>query len=150
MASCKLVWCPKTGEEAGEFFTSQIGPLLQKHWDTETTRTGIPHGLDVPSFLAAWEQKGILIVMAYDGTTPVGFLIAYKFRPLFFMKTVLNVERWFAEDVTVEDDMFSYLMTVVPVMGVDQVHVVEHEGQAVPVFLETDQKDTYTMTRLVV
>lgn len=148
MSSCKLVWCPKTGEEAGEFFTTQLGPMLEKHWVEETERTGIPHGLDVPSFLAAWEQKGILVIMAYESEVPVGFLIAYKFRPLFFLQTVLNVERWRAETPAVEKDMFDYLMTVVPVMGVDQVHAVEHEGQKVPDSIKTDTADSYSMTRL--
>jgi hypothetical protein len=149
MASCKLVWCPKTGEGAGEFFTSHIGPLLQKHWDAETERTGISHGLDVPSFLAAWEQKGILVIMAYEGETPVGFLIAYKFRPLFFLQTVLNVERWYAESPDIERQLFDYLLTVLPVMGIDQVHAVEHVGQTVPAHVKTDSADSYNMTRLV-
>lgn len=146
--SCKLVWCPKTGEAAGEFFATQLGPLLERHWDKETTRTGIPHGLDVPSFLAAWEQKGILVIMAYNAETPVGFLIAYKFRPLFFLRTILNVERWYADTPEVEKDMFDYLVTVVPVMGVDQVHVVEHTGQGIPTGVEIIHGESYRMTRL--
>lgn len=146
--SCKLVWCPKTGEEAGEFFNTQLGPLLERHWDEETKRTGVPHGLDVPSFLAAWEQKGVLVIMAYKDETPVGFMIAYKFRPLFFMRTVLNVERWHATTTEAEKEMFDYLATVVPVMGVDQVHVVEHEGQKLPVGMKVITKDNYCMTRL--
>ena len=148
MASCKLVWCPKTGEAAGEFFSTQLGPLLEKHWDIETARTGIPHGLDVPSFLAAWEQKGILLIMAYEADTPVGFLIAYKFRPLFFLNTVLNVERWYAGAPDVEAAMFEYLATVIPVMGVDQVHAVEHDGQRVPDCIKVVTADSYSMTRL--
>lgn len=150
MASCRLVWCPKDGEAAGAFFANEFGPLLQKYWERETERTGTPHGLDVPSFMAAWEQKGIILIMAYEGDTPVGFLLAYQYRPLFIMQTVLNVERWYAATEGVDAALFDFLLTVLPVMNIDHVHVVEHEGQAIPAHVSTDSTDSYQMTRLVV
>lgn len=150
MAACKLVWCPKTPEETERFFTKDFGPLLQKHWDIETGRTGEPHGLDVPSFMAAWEQKGIVLIMAYEGEQAVGFMVAYQYRPLFFLRTVMNIERWYAETPEVERVMFEYLWTVLPVMNIDHVHAVEHEGQHVPDSIARNNADTYSMTRLKV
>ena len=65
MAACKLMWCPKDPNELARFLTDDFGPLLAKHWDKETARTGVQHSLDVPAFMAAWEQRGIALVMAY-------------------------------------------------------------------------------------
>lgn len=150
MAACKLMWCPKDPNELARFLTDDFGPLLAKHWDKETARTGVQHSLDVPAFMAAWEQRGIALVMAYDGDKAAGFMPLYIFRPLFMLGTVVTVERWYAESPAVEKSMFDYLVSVVPVLGVDQVHVAQHDGQHIPDHIELDMSDDYRMSRLKV
>ena len=43
-----------------------------------------------------------------------------------------------------------YLVSVVPVLGVDQVHVAQHDGQHIPDHIELDMSDDYRMSRLKV
>lgn len=148
MAACKLMWCPKDAEELAKFLTDDFGPLLKKHWDKELARTGFNHSLDVPAFMAAWEQRGIALIMAYDGDTATGFMPLYIFRPLFMAGTVINVERWYADTLEAEQAMFDYLTTIVPVIGADQVHVAQHSGQKIPANIAIDDSDNYQMCRL--
>lgn len=150
MAACKLMWCPKDQEELARFLTNDLGPLLSAHWDKETARTGVSHGLDVPAFMAAWEQRGVALIMAYDGDKAVGFMPLYIFRPLFMMATVVTIERWHAQTLEAEKSMFDYLVTVLPVLGVDQVHVAQHSGQRIPANVPLDNSDHYQMCRLKV
>lgn len=150
MAACKLMWCPKDPEELAKFLTNDFGPLLAEHWDKETARTGVAHGLDVPAFMAAWEQRGIALIMAYDGDKAVGFMPLYIFRPLFMMVTAVTVERWYSQTLEAEQSMFDYLVSVLPVLGVDQVHVAQHAGQRIPANVPLDSTDQYQMCRLKV
>lgn len=150
MAACKLLWCPKDPDELARFLQDDLGPLLAEHWARETARTGCPHGLDVPAFMAAWEQRGIALIMAYDGDKAVGFMPLYIFRPLFMLGTVVTVERWHARTLEAETSMFDYLASVVPVLGVDQVHVAQHSGQQIPKHIQLDTNDDYQMIRLKV
>ena len=74
----------------------------------------------------------------------------FIFRPLFMLGTVVTVERWYAESQAVEKSMFDYLVSVVPVLGVDQVHVAQHDGQHIPDHIELDMSDDYRMSRVKV
>lgn len=150
MAACKLMWCPKEPDELARFLTDDLGPLLSEHWTEATARTGVAHGLDVPAFMAAWEQRGVALIMAYDGDKAVGFMPLYIFRPLFMMATVITVERWYAKSLQAEKSMFDYLSAVIPVLGVDQVHVAQHDGQHIPEGIQIDESDGYQMCRLKV
>lgn len=150
MASCKIMQFPRTEADVHKFFTEELGPLLVRHWDEETARTGQPHGLDVPAFMAAWEQRGIMVIMAFDGDTPVGFMLVYVFRPLFLNSTVMQVERWYAAQDGVDKDMFDYLTAIVPAMGVSQIHAIACDSRLVPKGVSTDAADSYQMVRLAV
>ena len=132
MVNCKIVWCPTNADELQRLLIDDLGPLLTAHWAIETKRTGVPHGLDVPAFMATWENKGIVLIMAYEGTEAIGFMMCYKFSPLFQRRSVLHLERWFCKDDATESAMFDYLTNIIPVIGVDQVTAVTHEGQKVP------------------
>lgn len=148
--ACKLMWCPKDPDELAKFLTEDFGPLLAEHWDKETARTGIAHGLDVPAFMAAWEQRGVALIMAYEGGRAVGFMPLYIFRPLFMITTAVTVERWHSKTPEAVQEMFDYLMSILPVLGVDQAHVAQHIEQKIPANIPVDNNDTYQMCRLKV
>ncbi|EET3989887.1 hypothetical protein ABL236_003809 [Escherichia coli] len=150
MASCKIMQYPKTADEMERFFTKVIGPLLVRHWAEEDQRTGQPHGLDVPAFLAAWEQRGVMVIMAFEGDTPVGFMFVYVFRPLFLAGTVMQVERWHAEHDGVDKEMFDYLSAIAPAMGINHIHAIACDARPVPEGIKTDAADSYQMVKLVV
>lgn len=148
MAACKLLWCPKDLNELARFMDQDLRPLLESHLVRETERTGVTHSIDVPAFMAAWEQRGIALIMAYDGNTAVGFMPVYIYRPLWQSLTVGTVERWEARTTDVARDMFSYLQTIVPVIGLDQVHICEHDGQAIPAGVEMASGDDYCWRKM--
>lgn len=150
MAACKLLWCPKDMNELSRFMDKDLRPLLESHLNRETERTGVTHVIDVPAFMAAWEQRGIALIMAYDGVDAVGFMPLYIYRPLWQALTVGTIERWEARTSDVAKDMFNYLNTIVPVIGLDQVHICEHAGQTIPDGISIDTDDDYQWRRIKV
>lgn len=145
----KIVQCPKNPQEVGEFMETEFGPLLYEYLEREQHETGNPMQLDVAAFMAAWEQQGIKLIMAYDAENKaVGFMPCFVFRPLFMGGTFMVVERWFAKSEAIRDEMFKYLEQVVPILGLQQVHIADHPRHAAPTFLKYDDSDTYMMKRL--
>lgn len=147
---CKIVWAPKDEAASTDFWTNHLGPLLEKHLAAEQERTGRAADLDVPAFMTIWEQRGMCVVMAYDGGTPVGFMIAFVFRPIFYRSVNMHVERWYAETPEVEKQLFSFLTTSANVLGVEELHVAEQKAAPLPEGLNVDESDTYRMVRIKV
>lgn len=147
---CKIFWAPKDEAASTEFWTNHLGPLLEKHLAAEEARTGRVADLDVLAFMTLWEQRGMCVVMAYDGDTPVGFLIAFVFRPLFFHCVNMHVERWYGETPEVEKALFAFLTTSANLLGVEELHAAEQNGVPLPEGLDVDDADTYRMVRIKV
>lgn len=150
MIHCKIIQCPKTPAEAERFFKQEWGQLFDKHVAQETKRCGEAIGLDVPAFMAAWEQRGITFIMAYEDGKPVGFMVGFVYHPLFYPKSVMLIERWYTESHAVTEEIFKYLLQILPVMQLAQVHISEHPAQKIPSFVKTDDNDSYHLRRIVI
>lgn len=131
--TAKIIHYPK--DEAGihEVFSNQIGPLLISHFEKETKRTGFTHGFSNPvAFFEAWQNQSILVVVGYDGDTPVGVLVAAGFTPYCLMRQRIVVDRWDARDDEVLSAMLGQVVSYAQITNAEELQILVPDGVELP------------------
>lgn len=144
----KIVACPKTAEDMQEFMERDFAPLLHRMLVEDSKRTGIQHELHVPMFIAAWEMGNIKLFMSYRDGVADGMLISYLFTPIFHDRQTLTIERWYAEDQDTAKELFEFVQSLQPALGVHQIFAVEDSTKKLPDIKRMDDGDSFHMVAI--
>ena len=72
-------------DESLDRLTKEFAPLHMKSWETVKKRYyDKAYNMNVSAFATLWLSRSLKVFMAYEETTPVGYLIGFQFRPMRF------------------------------------------------------------------
>lgn len=139
---------PKTTEQAVSFMQNQLMPLIDEYWDKRGKDIyEKPLRFNVMSFVQMWMLGGCVLVMAYDGDKPVGFLLGIRFTPILFKAAVVQTEVWYGVTDEVERGLFEYLSTITKFMDVEEIWVMSDVGSEA--HMNWNKRATFTVDQYV-
>lgn len=139
---------PKTTEEAVKFIQSTLTPLVSEYWTEHGSKIyEKPLQFNIMSFIQMWMLGGCVLIVAYDDTTPVGFLLGVRFTPMLFKAAVIQTEVWYGRTPDVERGLFEYLTSITKFMDVNEIWVMSDVGGHVTIPWE--KRNTFTLDQFV-
>ncbi len=110
-------------DESLDRLSKEFAPLHVKSWEKVKHRHyNKAYDLNVAAFASLWLSKSLKIFIAYEETTPVGYLMGFLFRPMQYQATVFQVEDWYTgNNREMEEGLFDYMYEGLRFMGVDEV-----------------------------
>ena len=122
-------------DESLDRLTKEFAPLHMKSWETVKKRYyDKAYNMNVSAFATLWLSRSLKVFMAYEETTPVGYLIGFQFRPMQYQANVFQVEDWYSGgNKDVEEGLFEYMYEGLRFMGIDEVLMTVGTGEQAPV-----------------
>ena len=120
----KFIERPKDAEACIELLQSAVIPLMAAHWD----KCGKPFYnrdfyLNLEGFFNYWMNNGLVLIIAYDNSKPVGILIGLRFVPMTFHASILQLETCYGETAEVENGLYNYLESISNILDFDELWV---------------------------
>lgn len=126
---------PKTTEDALTFMQHTLMPLIEEGWEKHGRQIyNEPLTFNVTSFVQMWMFGGLVVVAAYEGNQPVGYLFGIRFVPIPFKANVLQTEMWYGKTDEIEAGLFDYLLTIIKFMDIKEVRMTSdvHKMRELP------------------
>lgn len=118
---------PEKAEDSVKFLNEELFPLFVEYWEKYgLSLYGKPIDFDVIQFLQIWTGGSVFLIMAYEDTTAVGFLLGYEGRPFSHKEHVLHVERWYGKTEEVVAGLNNYLKTALSIRDVTEVYIPQY------------------------
>lgn len=126
-----LVEPPENPEEAFKFYIDTLVPLMDKFWATIGKERFRAANWELPplDFVNLWKSRHCLIMIAYEGSVPVGFLFGMKLRPFIYSRQIIQVEPYFGITAEIEEGLIKYLFSVRKYLDVDDVVIPEYDDK---------------------
>lgn len=115
---------PKDVESCISLLDKAIMPLLIESWDKHGKQFfNKPFIMNVGAFVAHWMERGLVMVIAYDGDEPVGILTGLRFTPMNFATRILQIDTCYGKTADVEKGLYNYIKELGPVLEYDEFWV---------------------------
>jgi hypothetical protein len=132
---CELVDLSKSPEEIGNYLVKNYLPIFDEFWKVrgakyyraERWNPEMAQGL-----YSLMHAKSMVLALAFDGLTPVGFVMGATIKPIIHNKAMLSIECWYGRSSEVEEALFNYLADGLAFMQVDQIAIPRYSSHAIP------------------
>ena len=119
-------------EAAVNKLRDELLPLHAKAWAAKANNVGKPYDFNAVPFVQMWVDKALRVFMAYDGDTPVGYIVGLAYRPMTYAAQVFAVEDWYTPKYDVETALFDYMRSALRFIGCDEIVITQGAGGRVP------------------
>lgn len=145
---CKYIDPPRQPEKAIAFFKDTFIPLVTKYWETKgKSFYGAPLALNLVPLAQTWLSGSLVMVLAYDDKTPIGFFCGVRFIPMLYNTVVLQGEVYYGPTPEIEQKIINYVGTIIKFMNVSEFWL--NEGDRKYDISGWDRKNTITLTRFL-
>jgi hypothetical protein len=111
MTEYKLMQPTKDVQRDITVMADKLVPMFNEFWDARGRKE---YGLDLwtinPVLLTdLWMNKALILILAQEGETPVGFLMGFRTISFFRRENAVQVEAYYGRTPEIEDGLIDYL-----------------------------------------
>lgn len=118
----KYIEPPTTPEKSVTFVRDVLFPMLGEYWDSLGESVyNKKMAFNILTFIQMWSLGSLVVVVAYENSTPVGFLLGTRYVPLLYEAAVVQTELCYSARPEVKNGLYEYLTTVVGFMNVNEL-----------------------------
>ena len=123
---CKFIERPRTFEHGSDILEKALFPLINEYWEKEGRNIyKCDLAFNITAFINLWVTNGLVLLLAYEGDKPVGFLIGIKFTPMLYQRTVMQIETVYGQTDDARNALVAYLDQIQPVLSLDELWQTE-------------------------
>lgn len=114
-----------------EALTKTFSPLYTAAWTKEKApQRGVVFDLNIGAFVNLWLAKILRIFVAYDDNNVLqGYLLGIMYRPMTYNAQAFQIIDWYMAEGQSSHGLFDYVYSVLPVMGVDEIEIEQHNEE---------------------
>jgi len=128
MAKCKLEWIPKNNEALSTLL-DQVAPFMDASYTEEQKELHGDLAFDLALWLQMWDTQAGFFITAWEADKLVGVAMCVKFRPLWYSRVRVDIDRVVAHTPGIAQEIEEYLVGIVDVLGVHEIYRVQYAGK---------------------